>query len=111
MDLQERQVEMQKRQLKLLAAQRWRAKQPSERRKAIHLHYRYGITPEEVAQKKKQQGNRCAICLKVKRLVVDHDHTTMQFRGLLCHTCNILVGWLEKHDIKAALEYLKGFAH
>ena len=32
-----------------------------------------------------------------KSLCIDHDHTTMKFRGLLCSVCNRQLGWYEKH--------------
>lgn len=44
--------------------------------------------PELVAL---QGGERCAICggtPKTRRLHIDHDHATMQLRGLLCHADN-----------------------
>jgi len=30
-------------------------------------------------------------------LCVDHDHTTMKFRGVLCSVCNRQLGWYEKN--------------
>jgi len=41
----------------------------------------------------------CAICGRPesdfkRRLCMDHDHTTGEFRGWLCHDCNIAVGRL-----------------
>jgi len=58
--------------------------------------YTYGLTIEEVEEMARQQDNACAICLKVKRLGVDHDHETGRVRGLLCWSCNLAVGWLER---------------
>ena len=34
---------------------------------------------------------------KAKRLCVDHDHESMQFRGILCQICNRQLGWYEKN--------------
>lgn len=42
---------------------------------------------------------------KTQSLCVDHNHKTLKFRGVLCHNCNIRLGWLEKHR-ERALEYL-----
>jgi hypothetical protein len=46
-----------------------------------------------------QQKGLCAICghpSSSRRLAWDHDHTTGQYRGLLCGSCNYRLGWLEK---------------
>lgn len=42
-----------------------------------------------------------------KRLCVDHDHQTGEFRGWLCWDCNVGLGKL-KDNIEAASQYLKG---
>lgn len=64
------------------------------------------------------QNNLCAICGKpetvirrgkVQRLSVDHCHTTKKIRGLLCVTCNNILG--NAHDdidkLKRAIKYLE----
>ncbi len=58
-----------------------------------------------------QQGGRCAICLREpttkRRLDMDHDHSSMRVRGLLCPICNqrldsrVTPSWL-----RAAADYL-----
>jgi recombination endonuclease VII len=49
------------------------------------------------------QRGRCAICGAepgTRRLNIDHDHRTMELRGLLCHSCNrrlwpgVTIAWL-----------------
>ncbi len=48
-----------------------------------------------------RQGRVCAICSRpekqlrrgvLKRLAVDHCHTTGKIRGLLCAACNVTLG-------------------
>lgn len=52
----------------------------------------YGISADEYQQILEFQGGVCAICRRAngrtKRLSVDHDHSLMIVRGLLCSNCN-----------------------
>lgn len=51
----------------------------------------FGITPEQYDHMLELQGGRCAICENrpgKRRLAVDHDHETLEIRGLLCTRCN-----------------------
>lgn len=56
----------------------------------------YGITGEDYEALLAFQGGKCALCQratgKSKRLAVDHDHKTGEVRGLLCGTCNKILG-------------------
>ena len=59
-----------------------------------HLQTKFQISLEEYNQRFAHQGERCAICggKTVRLLAVDHNHETGQFRGLLCHNCNVGLG-------------------
>lgn len=56
----------------------------------------YGITKEQYEELYAAQGGACYICQrangKTKKLAVDHDHKTGYVRGLLCSTCNKILG-------------------
>lgn len=81
---------------------------------------KYGLTVEECDLKLLQQNNLCAICKRpetiidsrtgtVRRLAIDHDHTTNQFRGMLCINCNQALGKFQDDIslLESAIEYLK----
>ena len=59
------------------------------------LKCRYGITLEDWEKMYEEQGGKCKICLKEKRLVVEHNHINKKVRGLTCDRCNQLIGHLE----------------
>jgi len=72
-------------------------------RRERNLRMRYGIGQDFVDSLLKQQNHSCAICevafsdiLSYKRnnrgTVIDHCHTRGRVRGLLCHSCNLLLG-------------------
>ncbi len=62
--------------------------------KAAKLRDKYGMTVERYNEKLAEQDGLCGICkLKVdKPLCVDHEHSTLVIRGLLCHACNFILG-------------------
>lgn len=69
----------------------------------------YGITIAQHDALLAKQGNRCAICDKHAKLVVDHRHEDGRIRGLLCAGCNLTIGMIENHlELLAKIEeYLK----
>ena len=89
---------------------RWRAYN-----RKYSLRTTYGITPEIYEQMMQAQGGACAICKTKtpsgpgKKLMVDHNHSTGEIRGLLCLHCNFVVGRsLENPAILlSAIAYLK----
>ncbi|SRR6266496_2927944 len=60
------------------------------------LRLRFGISLEEYNKLLFQQNYVCAICGEKdktgRNLCVDHDHETGEIRGLLCISCNTIVG-------------------
>ena len=74
----------------------WRAKHP-EAVRARGLKRRYGMTLAEYSKLLEEQNGCCAICAAPAEsgssaLCVDHDHVSLEVRGLLCTPCNALLG-------------------
>ena len=61
------------------------------------------ITNAELMEYRKNQET-CEICgskeTLSRSLAADHDHVTLQFRGLLCYKCNTGLGWYERNKDK-----------
>lgn len=79
----------------------------------IYLKREFGIGIEDYERMLDSQSGKCKICGKsikenLKRLAVDHCHKTGKVRGLLCSSCNICIGFIEKNslDISAIKKYL-----
>lgn len=74
-------------------------------RRSRALKTNYGITIEDYDRMFAEQNGLCAICGKTdsRRLSVDHNHVTGKVRELLCHTCNMNVGFAE-NTIRAKVE-------
>ena len=80
-----------------------------------HYEYKFNLTMEEVDELLSIKD--CEICgtelirgckKHPDRACVDHDHTTKEIRGVLCNSCNLLLGYA-KDDIKRlyrAINYL-----
>jgi len=74
-----------------------------------HRQARYGLTLPEYTALLTKQHNCCAICKTTftKTPQVDHCHTTLKVRGLLCVVCNVGLGVYERGQ-KNFKEYLDG---
>ena len=80
-----------------------------------HLKRAYDITPERYDAEFAKQNGLCAMCglppndtdLQ-KNLVVDHDHETNEFRGLVHGRCNSVLGYAQENPVilRAAIDYL-----
>lgn len=78
------------------------------------LKARYGVTQEWYESQLEIQDGLCAICHKPcktgQRLVVDHNHDTKRVRGLLCKSCNLHLGVLEREIwVAKAKQYLQNY--
>jgi len=59
---------------------------------------RYGLLLDQYLGLVDHQRGECKICREKPpngNLVIDHDHTSREIRGLLCQTCNFKVGHLD----------------
>jgi len=72
------------------------------------LKTRYGITVEQRDAMIQEQEGKCAICGEAKQLVTDHCHKRKVVRGMLCRTCNLMIGYAyDNPDIlEKAIAYL-----
>ncbi|MBD3947752.1 endonuclease domain-containing protein [Nocardioides ganghwensis] len=64
---------------------------------------KYGIDEAFLEAHRRDIGGLCRICRRDLPLVLDHDHKTNRFRGLVCAGCNSKLGgvadsveWLER---------------
>ena len=78
--------------------------------KAKPAYYKrvYDCTLEEYQARMETSGT-CECCGSTKKLCYDHDHKTMEFRGVLCNMCNIAIGQLGDYmeDIENAYKYMQ----
>lgn len=83
---------------------------------AKHLRLTYNLLFEDYIKMMGEQNGLCAICHKlnvsssgeIKRLVVDHCHSSNKIRGLLCDPCNHMLGFARDCPaiLQAGINYL-----
>jgi hypothetical protein len=83
--------------------QEWRKLHPDrahagDRRNNLARNYR--MTPDDWTAMFEAQGRACAICRTTEPRGqgwhTDHSHATGAVRGILCHDCNLALGYYEK---------------
>jgi len=83
-----------------------------------NLRKRFGITLDQYNKMFEEQDGRCAICGKEETIIrhsddvslaVDHDHKTGKIRKLVCHSCNVGLGFFsdDVELLEKAIKYLK----
>src|SRR3990167_41040 len=104
----------------LAKSKAWYAANRARRQKTLRawsLATKYGLTPEQFDALLLAQGNACAICSsRRKTMCVDHDHSTGEVRGILCRSCNAMLGQVKDSTARLAraIQYLdchKGRVH
>lgn len=76
---------------------------------------KYGISLKQKKQMLTDQGERCWICRKLntsfkRPFAVDHRHSDLKVRGILCYGCNrTLHAFEDKGIFDRAIEYLEFF--
>jgi hypothetical protein len=87
-------------------------KKRAEKQRVRVLEKKYNLTPDAYDQMLAEQFNRCAICSKKfesrKETRIDHCHTTNKVRGILCHGCNVGLGYFydDAEKLILAAKYL-----
>jgi hypothetical protein len=79
-----------------------RSKVSPEQTRQERLEFHYGLTVPAYQRLLAKQGGVCAICGEASRgsktvaaLFVDHCHATGVVRGLLCGSCNSMIGFAQ----------------
>jgi hypothetical protein len=75
--------------------------------------WKYQLTIDDVLEMDARQGGVCYFCKKRTMLYIDHDRRCCSttptcgqcHRGLLCHSCNSLLGWYERY-VELVAEYV-----
>lgn len=83
------------------------------KRKDYNLRKRYGITLEQFESILAAQGGVCAVCKQGDKVFcLDHNHKTLEVRGILCLNCNLrVIGGARDQDWKLvnAAEYVTSY--
>ena len=80
-----------------------------------HLRRNYGLTVAERNAMFLAQGGLCLICGRTaatgryKQGHIDHDHQTGKVRGILCFSCNVMLGSAKDNidTLQRAIEYIR----
>ena len=94
-------------------AKEWRVANPGKYKSNVrkyNLSARFGMTEEQWHDLFKKQGSNCAICDGGElKWATDHCHNTGKIRGILCQSCNKMLGNAKdsKEILTKAIKYLE----
>ena len=76
--------------------------------KEYRIRVKYGLTLDEY-QEMVETTPHCPICGSEEPLVIDHDHSTGEVRGLICQPCNKGLGFFRDNieSMQNAITYLQ----
>lgn len=76
------------------------------------MQRQYGLSPERLIEIWKNPTCSNPGCENITRLHMDHDHSTGEFRALLCGGCNSALGFLKENPerISGLREYIERFS-
>ena len=93
-----------------------RRKRPDHKHKnGDHFQRSYGISVSDRDAIIESQSGLCPGCVKAlgtlpkKKVHVDHDHDTNKVRGVLCHGCNVALGFVSEDPatLRRLADYLE----
>lgn len=75
--------------------------------RAAYTKQAHGLSGIDARRYKKNK--RCAICSSTRNLQVDHSHNLNLIRGVLCQSCNLILGLAKDNAevLRAAADYLE----
>lgn len=76
-------------------------------------YYAYGVSDVEIQLRIEAQQGLCLICsAPMDKPMIDHDHTTGVVRGILCHWCNVGLGFFRDNHaaLSKAAKYVRRYA-
>lgn len=81
------------------------------RYKKWRLKSQYGLSIDSFDSMIIGQGNKCAACGRdfgTRGPIIDHDHKSGKVRGIVCHGCNVALGFFrdDKEVVLKLAEYL-----
>jgi hypothetical protein len=82
---------------------------------AYQRQKKFGLSPSDFSEMVMKQNGACAICgctdtgsKRTASLNIDHCHETGEVRGLLCHSCNLVLGHAKDNTevLQRAIDYI-----
>ena len=90
----------------------------TECHKCRNSRQRYGLNCPQRGDMLQEQGNKCKLCDRdiafegkvksVQTAVIDHCHNHGHVRGIICHPCNAMIGYVENN---LTLEQLQAYLY